>query len=179
MSTPDTHGQALDALRDWIRSTSEAGNLRQHQPGKRRHETLISVPGDHKLATNISIIVGNHTTSATAFVIRNPDENHSKVHQWLLLRNTKLPGIAYNITTPGDIYLTGKLPTDNVSTEHIDNLIGAIACEADTHFNTLLAMGFRTAMQREWDWRISRGESVANLEPFRHLLEQKDSARGK
>jgi hypothetical protein len=26
-------------------------------------------------------------------------------------------------------------------------------------------------MQREWDWRVSRGESLRNLEAFRHLLD--------
>jgi hypothetical protein len=26
-------------------------------------------------------------------------------------------------------------------------------------------------MKKEWDWRISRGESTRNLEAFRHLLD--------
>jgi len=34
-----------------------------------------------------------------------------------------------------------------------------------------LEMGFLSAMQREWDWRISRGEPTFNLEAWRHLLE--------
>jgi hypothetical protein len=32
-------------------------------------------------------------------------------------------------------------------------------------------MGFLDAMRREWDWRVSRGESTRNLQAFRHLLE--------
>ena len=42
---------------------------------------------------------------------------------------------------------------------------------ADAHFNELLAIGFLTSMQKEWDWRVSRGESLRNLEAFRSLLD--------
>lgn len=167
-----THAAALAVLQDWATQAREAGNLGDCQVGKRRFETLITVPGETKLHTTISVIVGNHTVSATAFVIRNPDENHAEVHQWLLRRNMKLPGIAFSVTPQGDVYLSGKLPTETITQDTLDRLIGAIASEADSSFNTLLALGFRSAMQREWDWRISRGESVANLEAFRHLLER-------
>ncbi|MEY4151102.1 MAG: hypothetical protein RJB28_169, partial [Actinomycetota bacterium] len=27
------------------------------------------------------------------------------------------------------------------------------------------------AIRREWAWRVSRGESLANLEPFLHLVQ--------
>ena len=36
----------------------------------------------------------------------------------------------------------------------------------------LLVMGFITSMHKEWEWRVSRGESLRNLEAFRHLLER-------
>ena len=43
---------------------------------------------------------------------------------------------------------------------------------ADSHFNELLAIGFLTSMRKEWDWRVSRGESLRNLEAFRSLLQR-------
>lgn len=43
---------------------------------------------------------------------------------------------------------------------------------ADSPFNDLLVLGFLTSMQKEWDWRVSRGESLRNLEAFRHLLDK-------
>jgi hypothetical protein len=42
---------------------------------------------------------------------------------------------------------------------------------ADGDFNTLLEIGFATSIKREWDWRVSRGESLANLQAFKHLVE--------
>jgi Mg/Co/Ni transporter MgtE len=42
---------------------------------------------------------------------------------------------------------------------------------ADESFDTMLEIGFASAIQREWAWRTSRGESTANLAAFRHLAE--------
>ena len=42
---------------------------------------------------------------------------------------------------------------------------------ADHDFNVILGLGFLTSIKREWEWRVSRGESLRNLEPFRHLIE--------
>ena len=39
----------------------------------------------------------------------------------------------------------------------------------DSDFNTLLELGFRSSIQKEWEWRVSRGESLKNLEAFAHL----------
>ena len=40
---------------------------------------------------------------------------------------------------------------------------------SDESFNTLLRMGFASAIRREYAWRVSRGESLANLEAFTAL----------
>ena len=55
--------------------------------------------------------------------------------------------------------------------ELVDQVLGVVLEAADAPFNELLLLGFRTSMQKEWDWRVSRGESLRNLEAFRHLLE--------
>jgi len=41
-----------------------------------------------------------------------------------------------------------------------------------------LGLGFPTAIRREWQWRVERGESTANLEAFRALIaDGEDPAR--
>ena len=42
---------------------------------------------------------------------------------------------------------------------------------ADGDFNTLLELGFASSIRREYAWRSSRGESVANLQAFAHLFD--------
>ncbi|HEX8971631.1 YbjN domain-containing protein, partial [Oryzihumus sp.] len=92
-----------------------------------------------------------------------------------LRKNLKLPGLAYGIDRSGDVYVTGRVPLEGVSTAYLDQLFGVVLDAADSTFNELLALGFLESMKKEWAWRISRGESTRNLEAFRHLLEEQDA----
>ena len=144
----------------------------EHQDGARPGEVLASLPGEHKLQTAVSLLVGEHSLSASAFVIRRPDENGAEVHRWLLRRNTGLRGVAYAIDTDGDVVVVGRLPIAAVSADTLDALLGSVLDAADTAFDPLLALGFITSIRKEWAWRSSRGESTRNLDAFRHLLEE-------
>ncbi|UKY52054.1 YbjN domain-containing protein [Streptomyces inhibens] len=130
---------------------------------------VIKLPGTRKLSTTCSLIVGKHSLSINAFVVRHPDENHEAVHRWLLERNTRLYGVSYAIDKLGDIYLVGKLPLAAVTPDELDRILGTVLENADGSFNTLLEMGFATAIRKEYAWRVSRGESTRNLEAFTHL----------
>lgn len=141
------------------------------EPGARDRELVANLPGERKLRTGCSLLVGETDLTTTAFVIRNADENHAEFYRYLLRKNLKLPGLAYGIDGDGDVYVTGRVPLAGVDHDYLDRLLGAVLAAADEVFNELLIIGFRTSMQKEWDWRISRGESTRNLEAFRHLLE--------
>lgn len=135
-------------------------------------EIVVSLPGEKKLRTVVSLVVGDRDLTALAFVMRNPDENHEEVWRFVLRRNLRLRGVAYAIDTSGDLYLTGRLPLAAVDGEHLDRLLGSFLEAADAPFNELLVLGFLTSMHREWAWRVARGESLRNLEAFRPLLER-------
>ena len=130
---------------------------------------LVTVPGEKKLYTNVIFKVSEKTLSINAFVIRKPDQNAEKVHDWLLRHNAANYLLSYAINELGDIYLVGRLPIALVSKDEIDRILGAIHEYCDASFNILLELGFADAIRREWAWRLSRGQSVANLEAFKHL----------
>ena len=130
----------------------------------------VTLPGERKLKTPCRLDVGQHSFAVHAFVARHPDENHERVYRWLLERNLRLFGVAFAVDHHGDIYLDGRLPLSSVSPEEIDRLLGAVLSYADESFNTILELGFGTSIRREWEWRIARGESTANLEAFRGWL---------
>ncbi|MGC4986280.1 YbjN domain-containing protein [Streptomyces sp. DT193] len=133
---------------------------------------VVKLPGTRKLSTTVSLIVGKHSLSLNAFVIRHPDENHEAVHRWLLERNLKLYGVAYAVDSLGDVYLAGKLPLTAVTPEEVDRLLGSVLEAADGSFNTLLELGFASAIRKEYAWRVSRGESTRNLDAFTHLTQR-------
>ena len=141
------------------------------EPGVRPGELVVTLPGDKKLATVCSVVVSEQSLSISAFVVRNPDENHEAVYAYLLRRNLRLPGLAYAIDKSGDVFVTGRVPLQGVSAAYLDQIFGVVLDASDGAFNELLALGFLESMKKEWAWRSSRGESTRNLEAFRHLLE--------
>ena len=131
---------------------------------------LVSLPGEKKLQTHCALIVGDHSLSINAFVIRKPDDNAAAVHAWCMSKNAAMYGIAFATNELGDIYLVGRLPLAAVNEVELDRLLGSVMQYADSSFNPLLELGFSNAIRREWAWRVSRGESLANLDAFKHLI---------
>ncbi|GCB48138.1 YbjN domain-containing protein [Streptomyces sp. NL15-2K] len=133
---------------------------------------VVKLPGTRKLSTTVSLLVGRHSLSINAFVIRHPDENESGVHRWLLERNLKLYGVSYAVDPLGDVYVTGKTALSAVTADEIDRILGQVLEAADGSFNTLLELGFASAIRKEYAWRVSRGEPTRNLDAFTRLLER-------
>ena len=133
---------------------------------------VVKLPGTRKLSTTVSLIVGRHSLSLNAFVIRHPDENEAGVHRWLLERNLKLYGVSYAVDRLGDVYVTARLPLAAITADEIDRILGQVLEAADGAFNTLLELGFATAIRKEYAWRLARGESTRNLDAFSHLTQK-------
>lgn len=166
MTTSNGREAVLAAIEDFAREQGMAV-----EPGARDGEVVVTMPGEHKLKTPCSFLVRDRDVSMTAFVIRRPDENDVAVYRYLLRKNLRTPGLAYAIDSVGDIYLTGRAPLSAVSPEYLDHIFGVLLEGTDGAFNELLVLGFLGSMKREWAWRHSRGESVANLEAFREILQ--------
>jgi len=130
---------------------------------------VVALPGERRLTTNTLLSVGEHGVRLEAFVCRKPDENFEGVYKYLLRRNRRLYGMAYTLDNVGDIYLVGRMALHAVTADEIDRLMGQVIEAVDFDFNTLLELGFRTSIEKEWKWRLSRGESLKNLQAFEHL----------
>ncbi len=131
---------------------------------------LVTLPGEKKLQTHCALTVGEQSLGVAAFVIRKPDDNAEQVFNWCLRKNATMFGAAFAINELGDIYLVGRHDLSTVSERVLDRLLGVILQYSDAAFNPLLELGFASAIRREWAWRVSRGESLANLQAFEHLI---------
>ncbi|WP_433371049.1 YbjN domain-containing protein [Actinoplanes sp. CA-142083] len=130
---------------------------------------VVTLPGTHKLKTACNLIVGEHALRIEAFVMRHPDENHEELWAWLLRRNARMYGVSFSIDASGDVYLTGRVSLKALDEDELDRLLGAVLTYADESFDTMLEIGFGSSIRREWEWRVKRGESLANLQAFKHL----------
>ncbi|MEU8570015.1 YbjN domain-containing protein [Streptomyces pathocidini] len=174
MADPGAGTNADTDVRKIIEQTLKDAELDWESPAEGRY--VVTLPGTRKLSTTCSLVVGRHSLSVNAFVVRHPDENHAAVHRWLLERNTRMYGVSYAVDRLGDVYLVGKFPLAAVTPEELDRLLGTVLENADGSFNTLLEMGFATAIRKEYEWRTSRGESTRNLDAFAHLTKRSAEA---
>jgi len=157
------------ALIDTLRTTLEERELEfeEARPGA----FLVKLPGSHKLATMTWLVVGDHSLHVEAFFVRKPDENHTAFYKWLLERNARMYAVSFAVDNVGDVYLVGRLPLSAVNVEEIDRILGSVLTYSDEWFDTALELGFRTSIEKEWDWRVKRGESLRNLEAFAHFAD--------
>src|SRR5690606_22933108 len=82
----------------------------------------------------------------------------------------RLYAVAYTLDRVGDIYLVGRLASHAITPDELDRVFGQVLEAVDADFNTLLELGFAESIRREWKWRVSRGESLKNLQAFEHLV---------
>lgn len=155
----------MAVLREWAAATGV-----DHEDGVRPGELLVVLPGEQRLRTTVSVLIGSHTVSVSAFVVRRADENHEEVMRWLLRRNTRLRGIAFALDAADDVYLVGRLPVSAVVPDVLDDLFGSLLGTADSAFDELLRLGFAGSIRRESAWRRARGLDERNLHAFRGLL---------
>ncbi len=164
MAVVDGKARAVAALDAWL-AEAEVDHSRGVRPG----EVVLRLPGEHRLQTVASVLVGEHSLGVSAFVVRRPEENREAFLSWLLRRNARLPGVAFALDRAGDVFLVGRLPVDAVTPQHLDALFGAVLGAVDGSFDELLRLGFASAVRREARWRVSRGLSLTNLAAFADL----------
>jgi hypothetical protein len=151
----------LDAL---IRATLDGRELEYQRTAEGSY--LVRLPGTHKLATMCWLVVGDHSLLVEAFVLRHADENQERLYDFLLQRNARTYGVAFSLDPTGDVYLVGRVSLGAVTEDEIDRLLGVVLTQADDNFDAMLEIGFGSSIRREWAWRVSRGESLANLQAF-------------
>jgi hypothetical protein len=127
---------------------------------------LVMLKGEHKLQIATWLVVGDHSLLVEAFFVRRPDENGEEFYKWLLGRNGRMYGMAFSVDALGDVFVVGHLPLSAVTADEIDRLLGCVLTYSDENFDRALELGFESSIRKEWAWRLSRGESTANLKAF-------------
>jgi hypothetical protein len=132
---------------------------------------LVRLEGMHKLATMTWLVVGDHSLLAEAFFVRRPEENEAELYRFLLARNARMYGVAFSVDHLGDVFLAGRVALSAVTPDELDRLLGCVLTYSDETFDRALEIGFGSSIRREWQWRVSHGESTANLRAFARFAE--------
>ena len=143
----------------------------RHDDGLGQAALLVTLPGERRHRTLVWLVLGAHHVLVESFVCRKPDENAEQVYRFLLQRNAQLRSVAYALDADGDIHLVGRLGRETLTADELNTVLGVVLATSDADFNAILERGFASAIRREWAWRTSTGQSVANLTQFRHLID--------
>ena len=119
---------------------------------------LVRLEGQHKLATMTWLVVEDHSLLVEAFFMRKPEEEGGAAYRFLLERNARTYGVHFSVDSLGDVFLTGRVPLAAVTAEEIDRLLGCVLSYSDGNFDQAIALGFRTAIEREKAWRARIAE---------------------
>jgi Putative bacterial sensory transduction regulator len=139
---------------------------------------LVKLPGQHKLQTLAWLVAGAHSLHVEAFFCRQPDESHAAFYRFLLEHNARMYGVHFALDPAGDVYLVGRLPLEAISPAEVDRLLGCVLSYADDTFDQALMIGFASAIKKEYDWRVKRGESLANLQAFGRITGADNTGSG-
>lgn len=156
------------SIQDVIKEFLEAAEIAWEEIDEK--SCVAHIAGESKQRISIAFSVGTHYLTVQSFVARHPDENHEDVWRYLLDRNRRTYVASFCTDAHGDIYLHGQLPLHAVTHEEIDRVAGAIVATTEEVFNTILEMGFRSAIEKEWAWKKSSGIDASNLAAFEHFL---------
>jgi Putative bacterial sensory transduction regulator len=155
---------ATQARAEVLRATLVERDLEFEEPEP--GSFVVRLPGTHKLATVTWLVIGDHSLHVEAFFCRRPDESQERFYRWLLERNAKMYAVAFSVDHHGDVFLVGRLPLSSIEPDELDRLLGSVMTYSDESFDLALEIGFRSSIEREWDWRVKRRESLANLAAF-------------
>lgn len=133
------------------------------------HCVVVTLPGTKRLRVPVALTVTPQALLIETFVARGTDQDPRPLYEFLLRKNAKAFGVGYCIDQYGDVYLVGRLPAATIDAAALDLVLASVMGMADGDFNTILELGFSESIEREWKWRLARGESTANLEAFGHL----------
>ncbi|GAA3729660.1 type III secretion system chaperone family protein [Salinactinospora qingdaonensis] len=133
---------------------------------------LVTMPGQRKLKTLVWLNIGLHSLLIKTFFCRQPDENHAEFYRWLTRKNDEMYSMAFASDDVGDVYIVGRVALAGITPEEVDRLLGCVLTYSDDNFNGALERGFASAIRKEWQWRVDRGQQPRNLEAFRHLVEE-------
>ena len=102
---------------------------------------LVTLHGRRRPTTQVWLLAGAQAVAVEAFVMhvlpgQCPDP--SPLHRHLLARNLRLRGVHYGLDDVGDVFLTGSVPLEAVTAEHLDRVLGEVLDLLERDAETLL-----------------------------------------
>ena len=100
---------------------------------------------DGRDATTIYFDLHQRTLRYEVYFLPAPEDEARlpALHAWLLRRNHDLYGARFSLGPDGDIYLTGRVALEHLSTEELDRIIGVLFDLTERWFQAVVSLAYR------------------------------------
>ncbi|MEO9180335.1 MAG: YbjN domain-containing protein [Acidimicrobiales bacterium] len=141
-----------DTIRSWADQWSVSALLGiEHQalPDDRgHHHWLIRLSGEEKDVITLWLSLRQRTVHAETEVVPAPEENLEAFYKFLLVKNAELRELHLAIGPEEGIYLQCQIPTNEVTVERLDELVGATLHYVDEIYPTAMTMALPSLYRR-------------------------------
>jgi hypothetical protein len=134
--------------KEW-QASSLLGVEHQPLPDDRGHfHWLIRLKGEEKDVITLWLSLRQRTVHVETEVMPAPEENREALYRYLLVKNAELRELHLAIGPEDGIYLMAKIPMREVTTERLDEVVGATLSYVEEIYPTAMAMGLSSLYRR-------------------------------
>jgi hypothetical protein len=100
---------------------------------------------DGRDAATIYFDLHQRTLRYELYFLPAPDDESRlpALHAWLLRRNHDLYGARFSLGRDGDVYLTGRVALEHLTTEELDRIIGVLYELTERWFQAAVTIAYR------------------------------------
>ena len=148
-----TSARRLDeTLSSWAKQWQRSALLGvEHQPlpDDRGHfHWLIRLKGEEKDVITLWLSLRQRTVHVETEVMPAPEENRETLYRYLLTKNAELRELHLAIGPEDGIYLMAQIPIAEMTTERLDEVVGATLIYVDEIYPTAMTMGLPSLYRR-------------------------------
>ena len=144
----------VDALlRSWSEQWFASGVLKAlestGEPDARgQYRWLLRLAGDEKEFITLWLSLRQRTLHVEAQLMPAPEERIEEVYRYLLTKNAELYALHLALGPENAVYLVGRVPIGELTSERLDELCGAALHYVDEIFPTAMTMGLGSLYRR-------------------------------
>jgi hypothetical protein len=123
----------------------------EHQalPDDRGHfHWLIRLKGEEKDVITLWLSIRQRTVHVETEVMPAPEENRETLYRYLLTKNAELRELHLALGPEDGIYLMAQIPILEVTTERLDEVVGATLTYVEAIYPTAMTMGLPSLYRR-------------------------------
>lgn len=108
------------------------------------HRWFVRLTGEEKATFSVWFTLDQRTLRYETFLMPAAEENHGRLYEHLLRRNTSLYGVALAIGAEDAIFLVGQLDVRHVDEDELDRVLGSLYAHTEQFFGPAMRIGYAT-----------------------------------